>query len=95
MQVRPSNTGNTANKNSWNGDGWLVFNFPAGKYAGRTFAPKYDGAAMATVAMTGTTSYAIYSTTDATDMGAATPVTSSTLDEFDVNKVTYTTSATA
>jgi len=86
--------GNTANKESWNGDGWLIFNFPAGKYAGRTFAPKYDNAAMATVAMSGTTSYAIYSVTDATDMGAATPFTGDTLDELDMSKITYSTTPT-
>lgn len=80
------------NETSWNGDGWLVFNFPAGKYAGRTFAPKYNNAAMATVPMTGTTSYAIYSVTDATDMGAA---GAQTISEFDTAKVTYSTTATA
>ena len=78
------------NETSWNGDGWLVFNFPAGTYAGKTFGPKYDGDAMATVSMTGTTSFAIYSTTNATDMGSATPVTSSTLNQFDTSKVTIT-----
>lgn len=82
--------GNTDNKDAWNGDGWLIFNFHAGKYAGKTFAPKYNGDAMDTVSATGTTSYAIYSTTSASDMGSATPVTPSTLGDFDLSKVTIT-----
>lgn len=81
--------GNTANKDEWNGDGWLIFNFPAGKYAGKTISPKYDGDAMATVSATSSTSFAIYSTTNATDMGAATPVTGDTLADFDINKVEF------
>lgn len=76
------------NKDEWNGDGWLVFNFPVGKYAGKTLAPKYDGDSMNTATLGTTAPYAIYSTTSAADMGSATPVTHDTLDSFDVSKVT-------
>lgn len=81
--------GNTANKDAWNGDGWLIFNFPAGKYAGKTISPKYDGSSMDTVSATSSTSFAIYSTTSSADMGSATPVTADTLADFDLNKVQF------
>ena len=74
------------NETSWNNDGWLIFNFPAGKYAGKTISPKYDNNAIKNVSATGTTSYAIYSVTDSTDMGGY-PV--SDITTFDTNKVEF------
>ena len=79
--------GNTANKDAWNGDGWLIFNMPKGVYNGKTLAPTYNNVAADTVSVSNTTTYAIYSVTSNADMNGGEV---SNPADFDVTKLTYT-----
>jgi hypothetical protein len=80
-------SGKIANFENWNGDGWLIFNFPESKYTGKYLKPKYDGVSAVSYQVPAAKGFAIYSVTDSEDMGSAVV---SDIDSFDTNKVTYT-----